>query len=352
MNYFKDLDFYKGKKVFITGHTGFKGAWLCRILVKLGASVTGYSLQAPGMSLFQMTQMEKDICSIYGDIRDFELLKKAFESTNPEIVIHMAAQPLVLESYKNPRYTYETNIMGTVNILECIRQNPKNIGSFLNVTTDKVYKNKGEKYAYKESDVLDGFDPYSNSKSCSEYVTNGYRNSFFTSGIPISTVRVGNVIGGGDFAANRVIPDCVRSALAHENILLRHPHSIRPYQHVIEALYAYLMIAACQYEENHLAGSYNIGPDMNACVETGKLVDIFIDTWGGDIKRIDKEENGPYESCWLKLDCTKIKNIFGWKPKWNIEQAIGKVVGWTKAWMYGEDILKVMDEQLKTYLED
>lgn len=348
--------FYKGKKVFVTGHTGFKGTWLCKMLINLGAEVTGYSLQPPtNPALFDLIDMEHKMTSIIGDIRDFEALNKAFRKAAPELVIHMAAQPIVREGYQNPRYTYETNVMGTVNILECVRQNQNSVKSFLNVTTDKVYENKEWAWGYRENERLDGFDPYSNSKSCSELVTGSYRRSFFMGNeevlVPISTVRAGNVIGGGDFAKDRIIPDCIRAAIKKKEIIVRNPYSIRPYQHVIEPLYAYLIIMAKQYEEPALAGSYNVGPDEVSCVKTGELVDLFVKHWGEGASWVNQYDGGPHEATFLKLDCSKIKSVFGWKPKWGIEEAVEKIVEWTKVWMQQGDVEKVMEEQIKEYME-
>ena len=250
-----DPAFYRGKRVFVTGHTGFKGAWLCRILQKYGAVVTGFSTEPPTTpSLFETARVADGMTSVIGDIRDFDALYAAFSAAQPEIVLHLAAQPIVRESYRAPVYTYETNVMGTVHILECVRKTDC-VRSFLNVTTDKVYENKEWEWGYRENEPLDGFDPYSNSKSCSELVTHSYKNSFFADGrVAISTARAGNVIGGGDFAADRIIPDCVRAALAGEEIVVRNPYSTRPYQHVLEPLFAYLMIAARQYEDGKYAG--------------------------------------------------------------------------------------------------
>lgn len=274
------LEFYNGKRVFITGHTGFKGSWLCKILVNSGAVVTGYSLEPPTTpSLFEIANIGESITSIIGDIRDYNSLKKAFDEARPEIVLHLAAQPIVRESYKNPAYTYETNVMGTVNILECVR-NSDCVKSFLNVTTDKVYFNKEWAWGYRENEELDGFDPYSNSKSCSELVTHSYKNSFFADGkIAISTARAGNVIGGGDFASDRIIPDCVRAASENRDIIVRNPYSTRPYQHVLEPLFAYLTITEKQYNNAKFSGWYNVGPEECDCVTTGELVDLFCDLW-------------------------------------------------------------------------
>ena len=313
-----DLSFYKGKKVLVTGHTGFKGSWMCKVLTNMGAEVAGYSLNPPtNPSLFEIAEIEKDIKSYIGDIRDLKKLKAVFDEFQPEIVLHLAAQPIVRDSYKDPVYTYETNVMGTVNILECVR-NSESVKSFLNVTTDKVYENKEWCWGYRENEPLDGYDPYSNSKSCSELVTHSYKNSFFKdSDIAISTARAGNVIGGGDFANDRIVPDCIRAAKKKEDIIVRNPHSTRPYQHVLEPVYAYLMIAAKLYEDGKYAGYYNVGPDDVDCFTTGNLVDLFISKWGEGMKWIDKFDGGPHEANFLKLDCSKLKSTFGWKPHWN-----------------------------------
>ena len=308
-----DFEFYRGKRVFVTGHTGFKGTWLCRILVQTGAIVTGYSLPAPtNPNLFELAGLEGKMTSVIGDIRDMDKLKAAFDAAQPEIVLHLAAQPIVRDSYKDPAYTYETNVMGTVNILECVR-NSNCVRSFLNVTTDKVYHNNEWEWGYRENEPLDGFDPYSNSKSCSELVTHSYKNSFFADGkVAISTARAGNVIGGGDFANDRIVPDCVRAMKDGRDIIVRNPHSTRPYQHVLEPLFAYLMIAQKQYEDGSYAGWYNVGPDECDCVTTGELVDLFCNTWGDGAKWINQAEaNAPHEANFLKLDCSKIKRTFG-----------------------------------------
>lgn len=352
----RDLrSFYKGKKVFITGHTGFKGSWLCRILINLGANVTGYSLEPPtNPSLFELADIENNINSVIGDIRDLDKLKYEFEKAKPEIVIHMAAQPLVRESYKEPRYTYETNVMGTVNILECIRMNPGVVKSFLNVTTDKVYKNNEWAWGYREDEYLDGYDPYSNSKSCSELVTSSYKNSFFDklgdNYVPISTARAGNVIGGGDFADDRIIPDCIRSAISGNDIIVRNPYSTRPYQHVLEPLFAYLMILAYQYEDASYSGCYNVGPDDVNCINTGQLVDMFTKHWKKEISWINKSDGGPHEANFLKLDCSKLKTVFGWNPKWSVDEAVKRIVEWTEVWCSNESVVDIMDKQINEYM--
>ena len=348
-----DLNFYKGKKVLVTGHTGFKGSWMCKVLTNMGAEVAGYSLNPPtNPSLFEIAEIEKDIKSYIGDIRDLKKLKAVFDEFQPEIVLHLAAQPIVRDSYKDPVYTYETNVMGTVNILECVR-NSKSVKSFLNVTTDKVYENKEWCWGYRENEPLDGYDPYSNSKSCSELVTHSYKNSFFKdSDIAISTARAGNVIGGGDFANDRIVPDCIRAAEKKEDIIVRNPHSTRPYQHVLEPVYAYLMIAAKQYEDGKYAGYYNVGPDDVDCFTTGNLVDLFISKWGEGMKWIDKFDGGPHEANFLKLDCSKLKSTFGWKPHWNLDTAIEMTVEWTKCWLSGGNIRECMDKEIEKFLSE
>lgn len=348
-----DLSFYNKKKVFITGHTGFKGSWLCKMLTMYGADVMGYALEPPtNPSLFLLTDVSNNIISVIDDVRNREHLETAILEYQPEIVLHLAAQPLVRESYKNPVNTYETNVMGTVNILEAVRK-CKSVKSFLNVTTDKVYFNHECANGYIETDPLDGYDPYSNSKSCSELITHSYQRSFFSEpkhNVAISTVRAGNVIGGGDFASDRIIPDCVRAALESKEIIVRNPHSIRPYQHVLEPLYAYLMIAAYQCQNVNYSGCYNVGPDETDCCETGKLVGMFTSLWGEGLRWVNKSEDGPHEANFLKLDCTKIKTVFGWSPRWDLKQAIAMTVEWTKCWQKGENINVCMERQIEDFL--
>ena len=346
-----NLDFYRGRRVLVTGHTGFKGSWMSVVLANAGAEVVGYSsCSKTETRLFDLCGVKDQIIHNKGDVRDLDHLMAVFAEYRPEIVIHMAAQPIVRESYLNPVHTYDTNVMGTVNVLECVRLNPC-VKSFLNVTTDKVYENKEWPWGYRENEPLDGFDPYSNSKSCSELVTHSYKNSFFADGrAAISTARAGNVIGGGDFAKDRIIPDCVRAALKHEPVVVRNPYSTRPFQHVLEPVCAYLMIAARQYEDGRLAGYYNVGPDEGDCFRTGELVDAFIRRWGEGMTWIDRSDGGPHEANFLKLDCSLIKSAFGWKPRWNLETAISKVIEWTKCWRDGGDVRACMDGQIAEYL--
>ena len=350
-----DITFYKGKKVLITGHTGFKGSWMCKVLTMAGAEVTGYALKPPtDPSLFNICHLSDAINSIEGDVRDLIHMKEVFCQVQPEIVIHMAAQPIVRESYKNPVYTYETNVMGTVNVLECVRLTPS-VKSFVNVTTDKVYLNKEWAWGYRENEELNGYDPYSNSKSCSELVTSSYLNSFFNDmDVAISTARAGNVIGGGDFATDRIIPDCIRAAAKKEDIIVRNPFSTRPYEHVLEPVVAYLMIAKAQYEDKTYAGSYNVGPDDADCWTTGKLVTLFCDKWnkvtGDTVKWVNQYDGGPHEANFLKLDCSKLKSTFGWKPRWNVETTMEKIVEWSTDYMTGRDVSNCMHRQIEEFL--
>ena len=347
-----DLSFYKGKKVLLTGHTGFKGSWMSVMLVNAGADVIGFSsCSKTEKRLFDLCGIKDQITHIKGDVRDLEHLLQVFKQYQPEIVIHMAAQPIVRDGYKDPVGTYSTNVMGTVNICEAVRQTPS-VKSFLNVTTDKVYENKEWEWGYRENEPLDGYDPYSNSKSCSELVTHSYKSSFFIDDrVAVSTARAGNVIGGGDFANDRIIPDCIRAAIKCDDIIVRNPFSTRPYQHVLEPVYAYLMIAAMQYQDHKYQSWYNVGPDDQDCFQTGALVDMFVKQWGNCLKWINKYDGGPHEANFLKLDCSKLKTTFGWKPHWNLEKAIEKVVEWSKVWITDGDVRAVMNKQIDEFME-
>lgn len=349
-----DWKFFENRKVLITGHTGFKGTWMCQLLLMAGANVTGYALEPPtSPSLFEMCGLQNKINSVIGDVRDLEKMKSVFENVQPEIVIHMAAQPIVRDSYKNPVYTYDVNVMGTVNVLECVRLTPS-VKSFVNVTTDKVYLNKEWEWGYRENEELNGYDPYSNSKSCSELVTSSYKNSFFQDrNVAITTARAGNVIGGGDFANDRIIPDCIRAVAEKRNIIVRNPYSTRPYQHVLEPVVAYLMIAKAQYEDRKLAGNYNVGPDDTDCWTTGDLVTLFCDEWkkqtGDSISWENQYDGGPHEANFLKLDCSKIKKTFGWKPVWNVEEAMKKIVEWSDCYLKNGNVVECMKKQIAEF---
>ena len=348
-----DLQFYRGKTVLVTGHTGFKGSWMCKVLKMQGANVIGYALPAPTVpSLFELSDMAKGMISVEGDIRDLKRLNEVFDIYQPEIVIHMAAQPIVRESYANPVYTYETNVIGTVNVLEAVRLH-ECVKSFVNVTTDKVYKNLEWEWGYRENDVLDGYDPYSNSKSCSELVTSSYRKSFFMGrDVAISTCRAGNVIGGGDFAKDRIIPDCIRAQEAGQEIIVRNPHSTRPYQHVLEPVCAYLKLAELQYlDRETYEGSYNVGPDDCDCVTTGELVELFCKCWGDHAYGKDVSEPGaPLEAGFLKLDCSKIKRVMNWKPRWHVEEAVSYAAVFGRIYLAKGNLSEEMEREITEYL--
>lgn len=351
-----DLEFYRGKKVFITGHTGFKGSWMCEVLLLLGADVTGYSLKPPtNPALFDILSLKERVKSNIGDIRDLSHLMKCMQEAQPEIVIHMAAQPIVRESYQNPVYTYDVNVMGTVNVLEAVRLT-ESVKSFINVTTDKVYKNREWEWGYRENEELNGFDPYSNSKSCSELVTDSYKNSFFSNrDIAISTMRAGNVIGGGDFAIDRIIPDCVRAAIKGEDIIIRNPHSVRPYQHVLDPVMAYLIVAQEQYRNPSLAGNYNVGPDESNCLTTGDIASLFCSKWNeksnGNIQWINKWDGGPHEANYLKLDCSRMKKVFHWAPLISADKMLEMTVDWYWALKEQSNINRKTDDQVSLYIK-
>lgn len=350
----KELAFFQGKKVLVTGHTGFKGAWLCQLLLMQGADVTGYALESPtDPALFKLLHLNQKMDSRIGDIRDYESILRTVEAKKPEIVIHLAAQPIVRESYKHPRLTYETNVMGTVNLLEAVR-NTDTVKSVVNVTTDKVYKNKEWCWGYRETEELNGYDPYSNSKSCSELVTDSYTKAFLKEmGVAVSTARAGNVIGGGDFAKDRIIPDCIRAIQNNEKMVVRNPFSTRPYQHVLEALCAYLLIASKQYGDIKYSGNYNIGPDEFDCWETGRVVDTFYRMWnetaGEQRTWISGQEDGPHEANMLRLDCSLFKKSFGWKPVWHMEDALKSIVDWTYEYLKSGGCAKVVEKQITQF---
>ncbi|MCR5671201.1 MAG: CDP-glucose 4,6-dehydratase [Butyrivibrio sp.] len=351
------LDFYKGKRVLVTGHTGFKGSWLCRILALSGAVVYGYALEPEegNRVLFYTVKDSPGLTSHIGDIRDYQELKSFFDMAQPQIVFHLAAQPIVRTSYKEPRLTYETNVMGTVNLCECIRLGGS-VKSFVNVTTDKVYLNPEDGRSFSEEDKLDGFDPYSNSKSCSELVTHSYCNSFLKDmNIAVSTARAGNVIGGGDFAADRLAPDLMRAALSGSEMIIRNPDSVRPFQHVLEALSAYLLLAKRQYEDMSFAGAYNVGPLYEDCKCAGEIALSFADKWneisGKELDLSVKKDGGPHEAGLLYLDCKKIRERLGWEPKWDIDTALLKCALWTLEYQKGSH-KECMDRQIKEYFEE
>ena len=344
-----DFNFFKGKRVLITGHTGFKGSWLSKILSMAGAELCGYSADPPTVpSLFEEAQIhslygERDIC---GDVRDLPHLLSVFTEFQPEIVLHLAAQPIVRTSYEEPVLTYDTNVMGTVNVLECVRKTPS-VRSVLNVTTDKVYENPEENRGFVETDRLDGYDPYSNSKSCSELVTHCYKRSFLDAqGVAVSTARAGNVIGGGDYQKDRIVPDCVRAAEKKEDIIVRNPNSVRPYQHVLEPLFVYLEIAEAQYRDASFAGYYNVGPDLSDCLKTGELAELFCRFYGEGLRFKALQKDGPHEAGFLRLDNTKLKETFAWHPRWRAEEAVRRTVEYVRA----EDKASCMEKQIRDFL--
>ena len=342
--------FYKDKTIFITGCTGFKGSWLCELLLELKAKkIIGYSLEPPtNPSLFNYLKLDEKITYIEGDILNYQYLKQCLTTYEPDIVIHLAAQPIVLIGYDKPRLTYETNVMGTVNLLNACRF-VESIKTVLNVTTDKVYENLELGVPFKENNKLNGYDPYSNSKSCSELVTSSYYNSFFKDNRTVITARAGNVIGGGDFAPDRIVVDTMKSLSKRETIFIRNPNSTRPYQYVLDALYAYLLIIEKTYETKKLY-NYNVGPDMESIVKTRELVNMICEDW--DPKSIDwacaPNKNAPHEANTLTLDCTKIKEEIGWKSTLDISDTVQFTVDWYKNYYANKDITK---KQIKEFLK-
>ena len=348
-----DLGLFKGRRVLLTGHTGFKGMWLALLLLRAGAEVTGFALDAPtedGTEALRRLGILKELRDVRGDVCELSALRRAFEEARPEIVFHLAAQPIVRTSYRQPVDTFATNVMGTVNLLECVRTSDT-VRSVLIVTTDKVYENKEWAWGYRENEPLMGYDPYSASKSCAEIAVYSYRQSFLAKqDVRISTARAGNVIGGGDFAPARIIPDCIRAAVRGQVIDIRNPHSTRPYQHVLEPLSVYLTIAARQTADASLVGAWNVGPDDADCVTTGELADIFCRAWGDGVRWQTHADGGPHEAHFLKLDCAKIKTQLGWQPRWHIEEAVAKTVEWARAWEAGADMRAVSEEQIRAFL--
>ena len=349
-------DFWKGKKVLITGHTGFKGSWLSMLLNLLKADVFGYALSPNTIpSLYELANIDQLVSSTIGDIRDYDFFLTTLKRIQPEIIIHMAAQPLVLESYKNPRETFEINVMGTVNLFDAIR-NVSSVKVVLNITTDKIYDNKEWPWGYREYEPLGGYDPYSNSKACSELVTSSFRRSFFnpkdTGGHPvnIATARAGNVIGGGDWAKDRLIPDFIRSITLGEQLKIRNPYSIRPWQHVMEPLRGYLLLCEKLYNDgSEFSDAWNFGPDDNDAKNVEWLTKTLCNFWGSGASYKIYNELKPHEANYLKLDCSKAKSVLGWYPKWNIETALRAVVEWNKSYLNKSDMRIVSLSQIAQY---
>ncbi len=348
--------FWQGKKVFITGHTGFKGSWLCLWLHSLGAEVTGYALPPPTQpSLYELGRIDGLVNSVIGDVRDAATLNQALANAQPEIVIHMAAQALVRESYKNPADTYAVNVMGTVNLLEAVRA-CSTVKAVVNVTTDKCYENKEWIWGYRENESMGGYDPYSNSKACSELVTASYRSSFFNldeyarHGVGIASARAGNVIGGGDWATDRLIPDCIGALLGSEAIRIRNPNSIRPWQHVLEPLGGYLSLAQHLYEEGPaFATGWNFGPNEQDAKPVEWIVQKLCDAWGNGSGYIIDAGPHPHEANYLKLDCSKARHLLGWQPRWSLDTALVKIVEWVRAYQQQEDLREICFRQIREY---
>lgn len=357
-----DSAFWKDKQVFVTGHTGFKGAWLCLWLQALGAKVTGYALKPTSSpSLFELCRLSSSMKSIIADIRDREKLQQAIVASNPDIVIHMAAQPLVRESYQYPVETYEVNVLGTVYLLEAVRHAVQLGGktkAIVNVTSDKSYENKEWHWGYRENDPLGGYDPYSNSKACSEMITSAYRKSFFNPmeyqkhGVGLASARAGNVIGGGDWASDRLVPDCIRAYEKDEKIIVRNPDAIRPWQHVLEPLYGYLLLAQRLYEKGpEYAQSWNFGPDDQDIRQVEWVVKELMNRLNGSFEISGSRDGQPHEATMLKLDCSKAKVYLNWHPKWRLNKAIDLIVEWIQGYMSDEDVKEICLKQIKHYEE-
>jgi CDP-glucose 4,6-dehydratase len=355
-NMVTSTSFWANKTVFLTGHTGFKGGWLSLWLQALGAKVVGFSLPPPTKpSLFEVAQVARGMISVEGDVRDLNGLTSAMIEHLPEIVIHMAAQPLVRYSYLSPVETYSTNVMGTVNVLEAVRKT-RTVKAVINVTSDKCYENKEWVWGYRENEPLGGHDPYSGSKACSELVTDSYRSSYFDSknyashGIAVASARAGNVIGGGDWAQDRLIPDMVRAIGRGEKVLIRNPAAIRPWQHVLEPLSGYLILA----EKLHSYGpafaqAWNFGPNDFDVKSVGWLIERVAQAWGQDAAWELDHSQQPHEATYLKLDCSKSRSHLGWQPRWNIEQTIDKIIMWHKSWSQGANMREMTLAQISSY---
>jgi len=350
-----DPVFWAGKRVLITGHTGFKGAWLCLWLTHVGAEVTGFALPPPtNPSLFESAGIVDRVRSIQGDVRNYDTLRKVAADTRPDIVVHMAAQALVRPSFQDPLLTYSTNVMGTANLLEAVRQ-CGGVRVVLNVTSDKCYENREWVWGYREDDPMGGHDPYSSSKGCAELVTAAFRNSFFSnskSSARLASVRAGNVIGGGDWAKDRLIPDFMRAAMLGDPLFIRNPHSIRPWQFVLEPLRGYLVLARRLWEEgSEYAQAWNFGPNDNDARTVQWIAERITDMWDdGSSWELDPGPH-PHEASYLKLDSSKARSLLGWAPFMNVEAALHWTVDWYKRYRAGDDPYEVSLNQIKAYSE-
>ena len=351
-----NLSFWSGKKVFLSGHTGFKGSWMSMWLQLLGAEVTGYALSPPTKpSLFNVAQVAQGMNSVIGDIRDGNLLTNAMRQAMPDIVIHMAAQPLVRRSYVDPVETYSTNVMGTVHLLEAVRKT-RSVRAVVNVTTDKCYENKEWMWGYRENEPMGGFDPYSSSKGCAELVTSAYRNSFFTAAthseheVALATARAGNVIGGGDWAEDRLIPDILRAIEAGQSVNIRNPLATRPWQHVLEPLSGYLVLAEKLYAEGPaFAQAFNFGPAEEDARPVQWIVEQLTQQWAeGAAWHLDGGTH-PHEAHYLKLDCSKAHASLGWRPRWHLGQALQAIIVWHKAHHLRRDMRALCLQQINDY---
>ena len=348
----------KGKKVLVTGHTGFKGAWLCLLLNKLGAKVYGYALDPPTKpSLFEVAKVEENMTSYIGDIKNYNSLLDVLNAIKPDAIVHMAAQALVRESYKDPLETYATNVMGTANLLQAVRE-IDSVTAIVNVTTDKCYENKEWEWGYREIDTLGGYDPYSNSKGCAEMVTSSFRNSFFNPetyeehGIAIATARAGNVIGGGDWAKDRLIPDFLRAISKKEKVVIRNPLAIRPWQHVLEPLTGYLvLLSRLMTKGPEYGGAWNFGPNNFDARNVEWIISTICNLWGEEASyELDKNAN-PHEATYLKLDWSKAKTRLNWQPVWDINTALKKIVTWHRSYLNSEDMKTICNQQIEDYFK-
>ena len=346
-----DQDFWQGKRVFLTGHTGFKGSWLSLWLVSLGAEVKGYALNpSTSPSLFNEAKINSIVDSQIGDIRDQNMLHKSMIEFNPDILIHMAAQPLVRYSYDAPIETYEVNVIGTAKVLEVARSCP-NLKAIVNITTDKCYENDERSQGYKEDDPMGGYDPYSSSKGCAELVTSAYRRSFFQDlGIGLASVRAGNVIGGGDWADDRLIPDILKSFERNKTVMIRNPKAVRPWQHVLEPLSGYLILAQNLYiNPGNFSEGWNFGPNEKDVKSVDWILDKISAKWPYSSWKSDQSFS-PHEAGFLKLDISKAKSRLSWKPVWGLSYTLEKIIDWHQSWLSEEDMQMVCLKEIKEYM--